>query len=163
MSEHFSNQPLSANSKIGAPQRNESIVLRDGVAGMVSRCAIVTAVIAIATAGLIAAKGWELCFVGLEETVLIGISFVVWIAMMAGVVCSEYPRGDQLAMARLGLATFCRTGLPLLVVLIALNYATRLESVALYVGILYAVGLVSSLALEVSRLGFPSLAGRQIG
>jgi hypothetical protein len=48
------------------------------------------------------------------------------------------------------------------VVLVAVNYATRLNSVAISVGILYAVGLVSSLALEISRLGFP-LMRRQTG
>ena len=75
--------------------------------------------------------------------------------MILGVIFSEYPRGDQLALARVGLATFCRTGFPLLVILVAVNYATRLNSVAIYVGILYAVGLSLSLALEVSRLGLP--------
>ena len=99
----------------------------------------------------------ELAFVSVSVSVLVGIALVIWFAMMLGVILSEYPRGDHAAMARLGLATFCRTGFPLLVVLVAVNYATRLNSVALFVAILYAVGLVSSLALDVSRLGFPRL------
>jgi hypothetical protein len=141
---------------------SDSIVCREGIVGLLVRGVIVTAVIAVATAAMVAAHNWELAFGSLSVRVLISIAVVVWFAMMLGLVFSEYPRGDQAAMSRVGLATFCRTGIPLLVVLVAVNYATRLNSVAICVGILYAVGLVSSLALEISRLGFP-LMRRQTG
>lgn len=129
------------------------IVTRDGVSRLLVRAAIVTAALVMASVGLTLARDAGVILTDLSRTVMIGISLIVWISMMLGVVFSEYPRGDQLAMARVGLATFCRTGFPLLVILMAVNYATRLNSVAIHVGILYAVGLSLSLALEVSRLG----------
>jgi len=137
---------------------SRSIVFRDGVAGMFVRGLIVSAVIAVTTLLLLFLRNQGLAFGNMPVALLVTVALVVWFAMMLGVFFSEYPRGDHAAMARLGLATFCRTGLPLLVVLVAVNYATRLNSVALSVGILYAVGLVSSLALDLSRLGFPPLS-----
>ncbi|QEG24400.1 hypothetical protein [Mariniblastus fucicola] len=139
-----------------------SIVFRDGVAGLLVRAALVTLAIAVATGALLALQSFGLAFGPISVAAVWGIASVVWVAMMLGVVFSEYPQGDHAAMSRVGLATFCRTGLPLLVVLVAVNYATRLNSVALCVGVLYAVGLVVSLALEVSRLGFPQI-NRQAG
>ena len=146
------------NEGSAANSASRSVLLRDGVAGMVARGLLVSAVIVVATVAMLLVRGQGLGFAAVQTSVLVGISFVIWFAMMLGVFFSEYPRGDQAAFARLGLATFCRTGFPLLVVLIAVNYATRLNSVALYVGILYAVGLLSSLALDLSRLGFPRLS-----
>lgn len=140
-----------------------SFVLRDGVAGVIARMAVVSMVVMVTAVALVFLGNMFGWFDELPVVALIGIALAVWLAMVAGVVCSEYPRGDQLAMARLGLATFCRTGLPLLVVLVAVNYATRLNSVALYVGVLYAIGLAASLLLEVSRLGLLPVASRQIG
>ena len=137
-----------------SPERR-SIFARDGKAGLLARALAVTAALVVTAIGLTMARdaGWML--VELPRTIMIGIALVVWVSMILGVIFSEYPRGDQLALARVGLATFCRTGFPLLVILVAVNYATRLNSVAIYVGILYAVGLSLSLALEVSRLGLP--------
>ena len=139
-----------------------SVVRRDGIVGLFVRGLIVTAVMAVVVALMLLARNWQVALVDLTAPILAGVTFVLWLAMMVGLVCGEYPRGDQLAMARVGLATFCRTGFPLLVILVAVNYATRLNSVALYVGVLYAAGLVSSLALEVSRLGFAN-SRRQVG
>jgi hypothetical protein len=134
-----------------------SVVLRDGVSGMLARGLLVTAVMALATGLLLLLRNQGWAFSGLQVPVLAGISLVIWSGMMLGVFFSEYPRGDEAAFSRLGLATFCRTGIPLLVVLVAVNYATRLNSVALYVAVLYGVGLMSSLALDLTRLGFPRL------
>ncbi len=159
MSETTSIPSVKLPEKLSA---RSSIVFRDGIVGLAVRGVIVTAVVAVAAAVMMAARNWGLVLGDLSAPVMIGIAIIVWFSMMLGVVFSEYPRGDQAAMSRVGLATFCRTGFPLLVVLVAVNYATRLNSVALYVGVLYAVGLVSSLALEVSRLGVP-LIRRQVG
>lgn len=137
---------------------DRSVVLRDGVAGMIARGLLVTAVVAIVTALLLLVRQQGWAFTAVQTSVLVGISIVIWFAMMLGVFFSEYPRGDEAAFIRVGLATFCRTGIPLLVVLVAVNYATRLNSVALYVGILYAIGLLASLALDLRRLGFPRLS-----
>lgn len=134
---------------------SQSIACRDGIVGLLIRCLIVTAVMAVSAIGMWVSFYLELAFTDLGAELLGGVSLLIWIAMMAGLIFSEYPRGDQAAMLRVGLATFCRTGFPLLVVLMAVNYATRLNSVAACVGILYAVGLMSSLSLEISRLGFP--------
>lgn len=157
MSDHSNSANLPSASE---DTDKVSFVLRDGVAGVIARVAVVSAVVLAAAVGLAWCGGLFGWFDELPVIALIGIAAAVWIAMVAGVVCSEYPRGDQLAMARLGLATFCRTGLPLLVVLVAVNYATRLNSIALYVGVLYAFGLAVSLLLEVSRLGVSPFASR---
>ena len=133
---------------------SQSVLVRDGVTGLVVRGLVVTAAMAVTVLLLLLAKSQNLLLGDLETPMCLGIGLIVWFGMMLGVVFSEYPRGSAAALARVGLATFCRTGLPLLVVLVAVNYATRLNAVAVYVGILYAVGLTSSLALELSRLGF---------
>lgn len=148
----------NANPAKGSPAmispKSRSVVYRDGVTGLLVRCLIVTAAMLVAAVGLWMALHWGLAFADLGERRLFGITLLIWMAMMTGLVFSEYPRGNQAAMLRVGLATFCRTGFPLLVVLLAVNYATRLNSVAACVGILYAVGLASSLSLEISRMGF---------
>jgi len=152
--------PSILHDEAAASPASRSIVVRDGVAGMLVRGMIVSGVIALTTLLLMLLRSQGLAFSDMPVPLLITVALVVWIAMMLGVFFSEYPRGDHAAMARLGLATFCRTGFPLLVILVAVNYATRLNSVAACVGILYAVGLTSSLYLEVSRLRLPRL-GRQ--
>lgn len=134
---------------------NRSMVFRDGVVGLVARTAVVTAAMGLTLVLLLLVKSQGWFFTDLETSLFWISAAVVWIGMCLGVFFSEYPRGSEAALARVGLATFCRTGLPLLVVLVAVNYATRLVSVASLVGFLYAVGLVVSLGLELSRLGFP--------
>ena len=143
------------DSAVKKSRAKGSILCRDGKAGLLARAAVVTAALIAAIGGLLLAREYGLVLTDLSNSIMTGIALIVWVSMMLGVVFSEYPRGDQMAMARVGLATFCRTGFPLLVILVAVNYATRLNSVAIYVGILYAVGLSLSLALEVSRLGLP--------
>lgn len=133
---------------------SQSVLVRDGLKGLLVRGLVVTAALAITVLLLLIAKDRNLLLGDLETPMCLAIGLIVWFGMMLGVVFSEYPRGSEAALARVGLATFCRTGLPLLVVLVAVNYATRLNSVAACVGILYAVGLSLSLALELSRLGF---------
>lgn len=142
---------------------NSSLVSRDGIAGLIARAFVLTLALGVATGGLLLLRSSQLAFVDCENSVLLGIAFVVWVAMILGIVFSEYPRGDWAVMMRVGLATFCRTGFPLLVILLTVNYATRLNSLAVFIGILYAVGLVLSLVLEVSRLGTPVKLSRQVG
>jgi len=155
MSQTTSIANQAKDSVANCSPESRSIVSRDGKAGLFVRALIVTAALVVATVGATVARDAGVMLTDLPRSLIIGIALIVWISMMLGVVFSEYPRGDQLAMARVGLATFCRTGFPLLVILVAVNYATRLNSVAIHVGILYAVGFSLSLALEVSRLGLP--------
>jgi len=123
--------------------------------GLVTRAAIVTAAMGLTLVLLLLVKSQGWLFADLEMPKFLICAAVVWLGMVLGIVFSEYPRGNEAGLARVGLATFCRTGISLLVVLVAFNYATRLVSVASLVGFLYAVGLVVSLGLELSRLGFP--------
>lgn len=132
---------------------SQSVLVRDGLKGVLVRGLVVTAALVVTVLLLLLAKDRNLLLGDLETPMVLAIGLIVCFGMFLGVVFSEYPRGSEAALARVGLATFCRTGLPLLVVLMAVNYATRLNSVAACVGILYAVGLILSLALEFSRLG----------
>ena len=102
MTDTTSIPPTSPPEKFSA---SDSIVCRSGIVGLLVRGMIVTAVIAIATAAMMAARNWELAFGNLSVRVLISIAAVIWFAMMLGVVFSEYPRGDHAAMSRVGLAT----------------------------------------------------------
>ena len=73
--------------------------------------------------------------------------------MVVGLVLSEYPRGVDFAVFRLGFATFCRTGLPLVVVLLVARYSVAAfggETMAFLV-VFYAVGLTASIGLSLYR------------
>ncbi len=80
---------------------------------------------------------------------------VIWFSMLVGVIASEYPKGNDYVGLRFGLATFCRTGLPLLHVLLNMfNYASEFKEAAIgYIAIYYLIGFPLSIAL--------SLAGNQ--
>ena len=93
----------------------------------------------------------------LPTTHLLLAFLVVLVPMTAGLVLSEYPRGADFAAFRLGLATFCRTGLPLVVVLLVARYSVAAftgEAMAFLVAF-YAVGLTSSIGLSLYRFVDP--------
>lgn len=143
--------PISGSTRV-----SRVVLFRDGIVGILARIMAVTAglLLTFLVAWLLKQQG--LLLTNLETSALLGIWAVVWTGMALGVVFSEFPKGVETGLARVGLATFCRTGLPLVVILFAVNYATRLHSVAAYTGMLYAVGLLLSLYLELSKLGsFP--------
>jgi len=57
----------------------------------------------------------------LPGKVLLAMWLIVLFPVGLSVVFSEFPRGSDWIMFRLGIATFCRTGLPLLIVILVDN------------------------------------------
>ena len=84
---------------------------------------------------------------------LLAAFLIVVFSMAAGLVLSEYPRGVDNYPLRLGFATFCRTGLPLLVVMLVARYsvATFASQTAGFLIAFYAVGLTTSIGLSLYR------------
>jgi len=83
---------------------------------------------------------------------------VVLVPMVVGLVLSEYPRGDDYAMMRIGFATFCRTGLPLVVVMLIARYSdpSFAGKSMVFVLVFYAVGLIASIGLSLCRFSSSS-------
>ena len=86
------------------------------------------------------------------------ICLAITCAMLLGLVFSELPTGNEHTFTRLGLATFCRTGLPLLAVIVIWKYSlsdSRVQPI-LAAGVFYAVGhfrvmILSTLPLKAPR------------
>jgi len=85
------------------------------------------------------------------------ICLAVTCAMLLGLVFTELPTGDQHTFTRLGLATFCRTGLPLLAVIVIWKYSLSTSKVQpiLAAGVFYAVGHFSVMILSTLPLKAP--------
>ena len=125
---------------------------KPGFAGLVNRCLIMTLVMVAAVGILIVLAKAGVVIPGLSVGYMIATGLCIWKAMMLGLFFGAYPPGNDNAMIRLGLATFCRTGIPLLVVLVGLDYATRPDSATRFLLAIYMVGFFSSLTLEVCKL-----------
>lgn len=82
---------------------------------------------------------------------------VVFVAMMSGLIAAEIPRGTDFILMRLAVATFCRTGFPLLVILVAARYSNDpLEmSTFGYFAAYYLFGFPASVALSVLVISSP--------
>lgn len=82
------------------------------------------------------------------------VFLTIWIPMILGLLASELPRGDDYIFVRMGVATFCRTGMPLLVILL-LRYSIPdlVDQVVFMIVSVYAVGFIASVLLSVFRLG----------
>ena len=78
---------------------------------------------------------------------------VIYVSMILGLVTSEYPDGAEFMLFRLGVATFCRTGFPLLVILLAARYSvsTLGKPVLGYLAAFYLVGFPISIWLSLLR------------
>ena len=96
-------------------------------------------------------NGWA--FGAMRAQALWAISMIVTFAMVQGLVLSEFPRGDDNTFLRLGLATFCRTGLPLIGVIAIAKYSAgdKREQAIFLVAVLYAVGHFGSMILTGLR------------
>jgi len=147
---HPSDHPqFTPNSTSG--QGQASILLRDDLIGFVARAAAVTLMIALVVMTAFALRANGLWIASLSSNFLIVVGLVVWQTNMLGLFFSEYPKGNDHALLRLALATFCRTGLPLLVVFVGLDYASTPTAIG-YIAVVYCVGFFGSLVLEVFRL-----------
>lgn len=89
---------------------------------------------------------------GVPRSLRLELCFVVWFGMLLGMVTSTFPRGNEAAGLRLGLATFCRTGIPLLhLLLIMINYPAEIvQPVMGYIAVGYLIGFPLSIALSLS-------------
>ena len=125
---------------------------REGFVSLFKRIAMMT--LAMFAAGVVAVllSQSEIAIPGLSVIFALGSGLCIWKAMVLGLFFGSYPPGDENAMIRLGLVTFCRTGIPLLVVLVALKYATGLDTALKYMLFMYMIGFFSSLILEVLKL-----------
>ena len=119
---------------------------------MLIRTLLITVTTFAALALLVAVRASGLYFTDVSVAFLAGVAALVWLGVTCSTIASEFPRGNEFLMARLGLATFCRTAPLMVVVLFALNYPTRLVSAAVAIGALYLVGLLVSVWLDVRRL-----------
>ncbi len=79
---------------------------------------------------------------------------VCTVATLLAHLFADVPKGDEYILLRLALGMFVRTGLPLLVAVWALYFADPpLEkSLVFYIILLYLVGLVADVLLNVNRL-----------
>jgi hypothetical protein len=87
------------------------------------------------------------------DNLLIVAFLIILVSMVVGLLLSEYPGGLEFAVMRLGFATFCRTGLPLLVVMLLVRYssATFAGHAIGFLVVFYAVGLITSIGLSLYR------------
>jgi len=125
---------------------------REGFAPLLKRAGLVTLMMLAAGVTALMLSRAEVTIPGLTAAFALGSGLCIWKAMVLGLFFGSYPPGDENAMIRVGLVTFCRTGIPLLVVLLGLKYATQPDSALRYMLLMYMVGFFSSLMLEVWKL-----------
>lgn len=91
----------------------------------------------------------------LPGKVLLAMWLIVLFPVGLSVVFSEFPRGSDWIMFRLGIATFCRTGLPLLIVILVDKLSTGeglAEDAFGFLAFFYLIGFVASVWVSVGRL-----------
>ncbi len=84
----------------------------------------------------------------------IGIVFMaVLVPMLLGLVLAEIPRGSDWLLFRLGVATFCRTGLPLLIVIsVSLQSEDGFWDRAIgFLSFFYVCGFLASVWISIYR------------
>lgn len=93
-------------------------------------------------------------FKALKSAELLTAFFAVFFSMAASIVVGERPKGDDWIMPRLGLATFCRTGLPIIcVVVITLLSKKPLTLATLgFLAFFYISGILVVVLISVYRL-----------
>lgn len=96
----------------------------------------------------------KICFTEVPTSEVGLIFAALTFAMLLGLAFTELPAGDRHTFTRLGLATFCRTGLPLLVVIAIWKYSMCSLKVQpiLMAGVFYAVGHFSVMILSTLPL-----------
>lgn len=129
----------------------QSILTRDDLAGLSVRCFAFVFVMVLA---LGIAEVANLSFdIRVEWKWLLAMFLIVAVPMLVGMVLSEVPRGNDWFMARLGVATFCRTGLPLLIVISVsqLNEEPIAESAIGFLAVFYVIGFLASVGISMLR------------
>lgn len=147
--------PVTKTADNDSPATGEDAICRVasvGFRGLVARWVVCSLVMLAAAVGLALLSQNGIILPGLSVGYMAAVGLCIWKAMMLGLFFGTYPPGNDYAMIRLGLATFCRTGIPLLVVLVGLDYATRPDSATRFMLAIYMVGFFTSLVLEVRKL-----------
>ncbi len=139
----------------------KALLKNDGMSGTMFRSLFVFALTVFA-----AGVGWMFGnFAGISTTLtdLAMVMGAIGLPMILGVLASEYPPGVEFVFVRMASATFCRTGLPLVVVLL-LDYANPewIDRQILPIVFAYAGGFIASVLLSVFRLNATSsITGEQ--
>ena len=135
------------------PNRIEFPFPQNPVVGLLLRGLGLTLVIGLATFGSAALQNW---LSSTPVTLFHGlfVFFMIWVPMLLGLIASEFPRGDDYLLMRMGGATFCRTGMPLLVILLFVYSIPELvDHVVFMIVFVYAAGFITSVLLSLFRLG----------
>lgn len=130
---------------------------RPGSAGLLSRAIALLLLEGVALTLVFVMHLLAIAFVDVPKTEIMLIFSAVTFAMLLGLVFSEIPGGDEYTFTRLGIATFCRTGLPLLVVMAVWKYSMcslKLQPIFLVV-VFYAVGHFGGMILSTLPLRSP--------
>ncbi|MEM7782090.1 MAG: hypothetical protein AAF623_01965 [Planctomycetota bacterium] len=88
--------------------------------------------------------------------ILFALWLTIFVAIGISLILKEFPRGSDFVMVRLGSATFCRTGIPLLIIIL-LDYfgILKLESKALgFLSVFYIVGFSVAICISVTPFRF---------
>ena len=140
---------------MSTPSSGRSLLKRSGWLGLLSRAAAVIGLELTALLVMLLLARQDIAFEALGLSQMAALFAVITFAMVQGLVLSEYPRGDDHTFLRLGMATFCRTGLPLMVVAAIAKYSVAeiKPSAIFFVCVLYAVGHFGSMILSAQHDG----------
>ena len=138
-----------AETKAGT--KRNSLLTQETWVGVIAR--VITTLFLMATS-LLFAIWMNTSFIH-EPPKMVMVAFLAMVfPMVAAVVVSELPRGTDWLMLRVGLATFCRTGLPLLIVIYCNEAAPNnmFESAIGFMAFFYIFGLTMSVWMSIIRV-----------
>ena len=134
-----------------ASHKKKPLIERDSILGLVVRLFAFLTVMILAF-GIACLTNFEAN--GLPRKILMSMWLIVLVPVGMSVVFHELPRGNDWALGRLGIATFCRTGLPLLIVIfVDKSSGDRIgENAFGYLAFFYLIGFITSVWVSVGRL-----------
>ncbi len=129
---------------------------RDDVLGWLTRSSVICLVLSVCLGASFVVR--NLFMKDLPGKFLVVAFLIILVSMVVGLLLSEYPRGLDFAAMRLGFATFCRTGLPLVVVVLLVRYSNPAFAghSMIFLVAFYAVGLATSIGLSLYRFSSSS-------
>ena len=137
-----------------------SLLKRADALGWFSRASVLCLVLSVCLGSSVVVRN---VFVqDVPDNFLIVAFLIILVSMVVGLLLSEYPSGVDFAAMRFGFATFCRTGLPLLVVVLIVRYSspTFAGHAIVFMVVFYAVGLITSIALSLYRFSNSSSSSK---
>lgn len=139
------------------PVTRRSMLQRRGRVGLIFRALALLLLGGVALAGVLLCHFLEFSLADVPTREILLIFAAITFAMLLGLVFTEIPSGDEHTFTRLGLATFCRTGLPLLVVVAISKYSVctlKLQPIFAAM-VFYAVGHFGGMILSTMPLKLP--------